>query len=103
MSNKSQQVALAWVSRNLVVVLDYSGSMSSSFDEYYYDRFGNLVRSKEEGSEHKKTKMQIADESVVALLDHLEPEDSFGLVIYFIVFASLVFFVMRLVGVPKGS
>jgi Ca-activated chloride channel family protein len=67
---------------NLVVVLDYSGSMSSSFDEYYYDRFGNLVRPKEEGSEQKKTKMQIADESVVALLDQLEPEDSFGLVIF---------------------
>jgi len=26
--------------------------------------------------------MQIADESVVALLDHLKPEDRFGLVIF---------------------
>ena len=67
---------------NLVVVLDYSGSMGSPFDEYYYDRFGNKVEPKEGESEKSKTKMQIADESVVALLDHLKPEDRFGLVIF---------------------
>ncbi len=65
---------------NLVVVQDFSGSMGSPFDEYYYDRFGNKVEQKEEDS--GKTKMQIADESVVALLDHLLPEDRFGLVIF---------------------
>jgi Ca-activated chloride channel family protein len=65
---------------NLVVVQDFSGSMGSPFDEYYYDRFGNKVEQKEEHS--GKTKMQIADESVVALLDHLLPEDRFGLVIF---------------------
>ena len=65
---------------NLVVVQDFSGSMGSSFDDYYYDRFGNRVEQKEEDS--GKTKMQIADESVVALLGHLLPEDRFGLVIF---------------------
>ena len=65
---------------NLVVVLDYSGSMSAPFDQYYYDRFGNKVELKDE--ELGKTKMQIADESVVALLSHLKPEDRFGLVIF---------------------
>ncbi len=65
---------------NLVVVQDFSGSMGSSFDNYYYDRFGNRVEQKVEDS--GKTKMQIADESVVALLGHLLPEDRFGLVVF---------------------
>ena len=65
---------------NLVVVQDFSGSMGSSFDNYYYDRFGNRVEPKAEDS--GKTKMQIADESVVALLGHLLPEDRFGLVVF---------------------
>ncbi len=67
---------------NLVVVLDISGSMGSPFDKYYYDRFGNKVEQKWDESRMSKTKMQIADESVVALLDHLKPEDRFGLVIF---------------------
>ncbi len=67
---------------NLVVVLDFSGSMGSPFDEYYYDRFGNKVEQKEDESSMSKTKMQIADESVVALLGQLKPEDRFGLVIF---------------------
>lgn len=65
---------------NLVVVLDFSGSMGSPFDQYYYDRFGNKVE--QEADESGKTKMQIADESVVALLNHLKPDDRFGLVIF---------------------
>jgi len=67
---------------NLVVVLDFSGSMGSPFDEYYYDRFGNKVEQKGDDSSISKTKMQIADESVVALLDHLKPEDRFGMVLF---------------------
>jgi Ca-activated chloride channel family protein len=67
---------------NLVVVLDFSGSMGSPFDEYYYDRFGNKIVGEIGESERSKTKMQIADESVVALLDHLKPEDRFGMVIF---------------------
>ncbi len=67
---------------NLVVVLDFSGSMGSPFDEYYYDRFGNKVEQKGDDSSKSKTKMQIADESVVALLDHLKPEDRFGMVLF---------------------
>jgi Ca-activated chloride channel homolog len=65
---------------NLAVVLDFSGSMGSPFDQYYYDRFGNKVEAR--GDESGKTKMQIADESVVALLSHLKPDDRFGLVIF---------------------
>lgn len=65
---------------NLVVVLDYSGSMGSPFDKYYYDRFGNRVELTEE--ESGKTKMEIADQSVVAILNHLKTDDRFGLVIF---------------------
>lgn len=67
---------------NLVVVLDFSGSMGSPFDEYYYDRFGNKVEQKGDEASISKTKMQIADESVVALLNHLKPEDRFGMVLF---------------------
>lgn len=65
---------------NLVVVLDYSGSMGSPFDQYYYDRFGNKVEQKAE--ESGKTKMEIADQSVVALLNHLNEDDRFSLVVF---------------------
>ena len=67
---------------NLVVVLDFSGSMGSPFDEYYYDRFGNKVEQNAGESSTSKTKMEIADESVVALLNHLKPDDRFGMVLF---------------------
>lgn len=67
---------------NLVVVLDFSGSMGSPFDEYYYDRFGNLVNVEAQESKSSKTKMQIADESVVALIDRLQADDRFGMVLF---------------------
>ncbi len=70
---------------NLVVVLDISGSMGSPFDEYYYD---NPTTSKTTGSEatgqeeSSKTKMELANESVVELLGHLNPDDRFGMVVF---------------------
>jgi Ca-activated chloride channel family protein len=68
---------------NLVIVMDISGSMGSPFDQYYYDRFGNRMEfadyDKEEGG---KTKMEIANKSVVALLSHLNDDDRFGLVLF---------------------
>ena len=60
---------------NLVVVLDNSGSMSSSFDSYYYDGNTSLF-------ETYKTKMQIANNSINILLDHLNQDDRFGMVIF---------------------
>jgi len=65
---------------NLAVVLDISGSMSSPFDKYYYDRFGNRIELKE--GDFGKTKMEIANESVVALLSHLKVDDRFGMVLF---------------------
>ena len=66
----------------LVIVLDISGSMSSPFDRYYYDQFKKENRPPENKEEWNKTKMQAASESVVALLDHLHPSDSFGVVLF---------------------
>ena len=68
---------------NLVVVLDISGSMSSSFNDYYYDSFGNQIENKTFVEEDRgKSKMEIANESIVALLDHLNAEDRFGMVLF---------------------
>eukprot|EP01083_Nonionella_stella_P017483 48924_1 len=50
---------------NLVIVLDQSGSMSSTF-----------------GDGSRKTKMQVANESVCALLHHLTAKDRFGLITF---------------------
>ncbi|MBN1168417.1 VWA domain-containing protein [Candidatus Woesebacteria bacterium] len=63
---------------NLVIVMDISGSMSSSFNRYYYDRKTNEYDAEEES----KSKMQVANESVVALLDHLNPQDRYGMVLF---------------------
>ena len=69
---------------NLVVVLDISGSMGSSFNRYYYDRFRtdheNVVGTAEEFD--NRSKMKIANESVVTLLDHLELKDRFAMVLF---------------------
>ncbi len=66
---------------NLIVVLDISGSMGSPFDSYYYDgkTQGGVEISKEDRS---KKKMQVANEAIVAMLDHLQPQDRFGMVLF---------------------
>ena len=68
---------------NLVVVLDISGSMSSSFDRYYYDQFGNQIENEGfDSREAGKSKMKVASESVVDLLSHLNENDRFGMVLF---------------------
>ena len=68
---------------NLVVVLDISGSMSSSFNSYYYDQFTGTRKKRVENSEDdNKSKMQIANESVNVLLDQLKADDRFGMVLF---------------------
>lgn len=68
---------------NLVIVLDISGSMSSPFNQYYYDQFGRK-RTVEEQSEEdlKTTKMKVASQAIVGLLDHLDENDSLGMVLF---------------------
>jgi Ca-activated chloride channel family protein len=68
---------------NLVVVLDISGSMSSSFDRYYYDRYGNRRQlTPEEEKEASKSKIRVATESIVAMTKHLRSDDRFGVVLF---------------------
>jgi Ca-activated chloride channel homolog len=68
---------------NLVVVQDISGSMGSSFVSYYYDQFGNRqLMENASDSDYKKSKIRVASESVAALLDHLNADDRFGMVLY---------------------
>ena len=77
---------------NLIIVVDISGSMEDRFNSYYYDQHiktgssdqnsSGEISSEEQKKDLKKTKMQSASESVVALLDHLQPEDSFGVVLF---------------------
>ena len=47
---------------NLVVVLDKSESMNSSFNKYYYDQFGNRIHNEIE-NDPEKPKVQVAVES----------------------------------------
>jgi len=65
---------------NLVVVLDISGSMGSAFDQYYYDRFGKKHEIEE--SDLKKRKIDLARNSIVSLMNHLEYDDRFGVVLF---------------------
>ena len=64
---------------NLVLVLDVSGSMSSSFDRYYYDRYGLEL---EPHDDFTVSKLSVARESIVGLLDHLTDEDNLGVVLF---------------------
>ena len=68
---------------NLVVVLDISGSMDSPFDEYYYDDINApFVEGQMIDPDYGKTKMEIANESIVGLLNHLDDDDRFGMVLF---------------------
>ena len=67
---------------NLVVVLDVSGSMGSPFNKYYYDSFGNQILRDDYSENDVKTKMQLANESVAGLLDHLNNKDHLGVVLF---------------------
>lgn len=64
---------------NLVVVLDISGSMGAAFDQYYYDAQGTRH---EIDSSVFDSKMSVAIQSIVGLLDHLNPDDRLGIVLF---------------------
>lgn len=64
---------------NLMIVLDISGSMSSPFNSYHYDRYGN---KKETGETSTKSKLEIAKSSIIEITKKLNAEDSFGMVLF---------------------
>ena len=67
---------------NLVVVLDISGSMSSEFSSYYYDAVLGKNEEDLKSDDDNKTKMEIANESVNILIDNLNEDDRFGMVLF---------------------
>lgn len=67
---------------NLIVLLDISGSMDELFSLYYYDHFLNDNKNTLISDDDKKSKMEIAKESVNILIDQLKGDDRFGLVIF---------------------
>ena len=67
---------------NLVVVIDVSGSMKYQFSSYYYDCLSNDIKNEMKSDEDKKSKMEIANESVNILIDQLKADDRFGIVIF---------------------
>ncbi len=62
---------------NIVVVLDISGSMSSPFNQYYYDK-----NNPTQNEESKKTKMTLANEAIVSMSTHLNDDDTLGIVLF---------------------
>lgn len=65
---------------NLVVVLDISGSMSSPFNSYYYGTTRRYPGMNKETA--KMTKLQAACSALVAMLDHLRPDDRLGIALF---------------------
>ena len=63
--------------QNIMIVLDISGSMSSNLNSYYYDR--NI---EDDENMENKSKMQLANESVNLLIDQLNEDDRFGIVLF---------------------
>ena len=64
---------------NLVIVMDVSGSMNTPFDQYHYDGSGNYISPE---GDLTRSKMQIANEAVTGLLDHLTDDDRLGVVLF---------------------
>lgn len=65
---------------NLVLLLDYSGSMSSPFNTYYYDMYGNVQNLTAE--ETSKSKMDVAKEVLNGVLNQLRPSDRVSVVLF---------------------
>ena len=67
---------------NLIVVIDISGSMNSRFSSYYYDHFSNNKENTLKSDDYKKSKIEIANESLNILIDQLKAFDRFGIVLF---------------------
>ena len=69
---------------NLVVVLDVSGSMDSSFNQYHYDQYGNRISysANIDDDDYTKSKIKVATESIAGLVDNLNDDDKLSIVLF---------------------
>ncbi len=67
---------------NLVIVLDVSGSMDSSFNRYHYDQYGNKISSGNIHDDYTKSKIKVATESIASLIDNLNDDDKLSIVLF---------------------
>ncbi len=65
---------------NLAVVLDISGSMECPFNQYYYGSRRGRPDMNDESADI--TKLQAACSSIMAMLEHLRPDDRLGIVLF---------------------
>jgi len=80
LSSQLDRVAAARKKLNLVVVLDISGSMSSPFNQYYYESYRRRPDMNAESA--KITKLQSACRSMIAMFEHLRPDDRIGIALF---------------------
>jgi Ca-activated chloride channel family protein len=67
---------------NLVIVLDNSGSMGEVFNQYYYDGTGKQVDAYAGEGINRLRKIDSAEEAISSILDQLNPDDQFGVVLF---------------------
>ena len=60
---------------NLIVCIDRSGSMGSSFSSYHYDK-------QQKDSNDTRSKMAITLDVVSKVIDHLKPNDRLGIIVF---------------------
>ncbi len=65
---------------NLVIVMDTSGSMTENFNQYYYDRVGQIRDAYAEEGSASLRKIDSAKKAVIAILDQLDGSDRFAVV-----------------------
>lgn len=80
LSSQLDPTAAARKKLNLVVVLDISGSMSSPFNQYYYESHRRRPDMNAEAA--KMTKLESACRSIVAMFAHLRPDDRIGIALF---------------------
>ena len=67
---------------NLVIVLDTSGSMGEYFNQYYYDGAGRQVDAYAGEGINRPKKMDSAEDAVVTILNQLNSDDRFAVVLF---------------------
>jgi Ca-activated chloride channel family protein len=67
---------------NLVILLDNSGSMGEQYNQYYYDDYGRQIDAYAEEGLSRKSKMESATDSVISILDQLNSDDQFSVILF---------------------